>query len=67
MDQLGARDDQTIYVGDDPDDIVASRRAGVTGAGALWGSRKRAQLEALNPDFLFNYPSDVEALIAGPL
>jgi HAD superfamily hydrolase (TIGR01549 family) len=67
MDQLGARDDQTIYVGDDPDDVVASRRAGVTGAGALWGSRKREQLEALNPDFLFNYPSDIEALFAGPL
>jgi len=67
MDQLGAADDETIYVGDDPDDIVASRRAGVTGAGALWGSRKREELEALNPDFLFNYPSDVEALVTGPL
>jgi HAD superfamily hydrolase (TIGR01549 family) len=67
MDQLGAADYQTIYVGDGPDDIVASRRAGVTAAGALWGSRKREQLKALRPDFLFNDPSDVEALVAGPL
>jgi pyrophosphatase PpaX len=64
MDQLRATVDQTIYVGDDPDDIVVSRRAGVNGAAALWGSRKREQLEALNPDFLFNDPSEIEVLFA---
>jgi pyrophosphatase PpaX len=64
MDQLGATDDQTIYVGDDPDDVVASRRAGVNCAAALWGSRKRGELEALNPDFLFYDPSDIEVLFA---
>jgi pyrophosphatase PpaX len=65
MDHLGATDDLTIYVGDEPDDIVASRRAGVNGAAALWGSRKRNQLEVLRPDFLFSDPSDVEALVLG--
>jgi len=65
MVQLVAANYRTIYVGDDPDDIVASRRAGVTCAGALWGSRKREQLKALGPDFLFNDPSDVEALVGG--
>ena len=66
MNQLGASDDQTIYVGDDPDDIVASRRAGINAAAALWGSRKRDQLEALRPDFLLNDPSDVDVLFVGP-
>jgi pyrophosphatase PpaX len=65
MDLLAATDDQTIYVGDDPNDIVASRRAGINAAAALWGSRKRDQLETLRPDFLFNDPSDAYVLLAG--
>jgi pyrophosphatase PpaX len=65
MDLMAATDDQTICVGDDPDDLVASRRGGTKAAAALWGSRKRDQLEALRPDFLFNDPCDADVLLAG--
>ena len=64
MDAVGAPKGKTVYVGDDPNDIVASRRAGIQGAAALWGSRKRDQLRALRPDLLFNDPFDADQQLA---
>jgi len=67
MEGIGADPDGTVYVGDDPDDIYASRGAGVKTAAALWGSVKRNELVALQPDFTFNKPVDVQLLSAWTL
>ena len=44
--------DKAISVGDDPRDIVASRKAGVYVVGALWGAADRVALIASAPDAL---------------
>jgi HAD superfamily hydrolase (TIGR01509 family) len=62
MEGIGAVPEGTVYVGDDPDDVNASRSAGVTGAAALWGSIRREELVALQPDFLFNRPGELKLL-----
>jgi HAD superfamily hydrolase (TIGR01549 family) len=62
MEGIGAIPEKTVYVGDDPDDVNASRSAGVRTAAALWGSVRRNELIALQPDFLFSHPSELHLL-----
>jgi len=61
MGRIGAVCDHTVYMGDHPHDIRASRSAGTKSAGASWGSMHRNELHGLKPDFLFMNPS--EALV----
>jgi HAD superfamily hydrolase (TIGR01509 family) len=56
---MGAKPDQTIYVGDAVRDIEAARRAGIRSAAALWGFTKSDDLKAHHPDFAFNNPRKV--------
>ncbi len=62
MERIGAHSDQTIYVGDHPDDIAASRNAGARTAAANWGSLHGTKLYDLKPDFLFKHPFEVLSL-----
>lgn len=58
METICAHSNQTVYVGDHPNDIRASRNAGVRTAAAWWGSKHRSELHDLKPDFLFKHPSE---------
>jgi HAD superfamily hydrolase (TIGR01509 family) len=58
MNAIGANADETVYVGDHPNDIQASRDVGAKTAAAFWGSMHRNKLEDLKPDFLFRHPSE---------
>jgi len=62
MEGIGAVPEETVYVGDDPDDVSASKSAGVRGAAALWGSLRRDELIALQPDFILNHPGELKLL-----
>jgi len=62
MERIGTRSDQTVYVGDHPNDIRASRNAGAKTAAAKWGSMQRGELQDLKPDFLFKHPSEALTL-----
>jgi HAD superfamily hydrolase (TIGR01509 family) len=62
--KTGADSCRTVYVRDHPDDIGASRNAGVKSAAAMWGSMHRDELHSLNPDFLFRRPSEALTLSA---
>ncbi len=53
---MGAKPDQTIYVGDAVRDIEAAKRAGIRSAAALWGFTKGDDLKARHPDFAFINP-----------
>jgi len=64
MKTIGARSDQTVYLGDHPNDIKGSWNAGVKSAAAYWGSMHRNELEELKPNFSFNHPSEALALSA---
>jgi HAD superfamily hydrolase (TIGR01549 family) len=58
-DLLHASPEQTVYIGDHPNDFRASRSAGVRSASALWESQLSSELEQLKPDFAFRHPSEV--------
>ena len=61
---LGADSNSTVYIGDHPDDIRASKSAGAKAAAAFWGSTHRDELTALKPDFDFRQPSEALSLSA---
>jgi HAD superfamily hydrolase (TIGR01509 family) len=61
MEKIGAHSDQTVYVGDHPDDITASRNTGARTA-AKWGSQHVSELDDLKPDFLLRHPSEALTL-----
>jgi len=67
MDAIGADPNKTVYVGDHPDDIIASRNARIRTAAALCGSKRSRELQALRPDFIFKVPSDANKLSAWSL
>jgi HAD superfamily hydrolase (TIGR01509 family) len=62
METIGAYSDQTVYLGDHPNDIRASRKAGAKSGAARWGSMHRNELRDLKPDFLFKDPSEALTL-----
>ncbi|HEY8895356.1 MAG TPA: HAD family hydrolase [Niastella sp.] len=50
----GINNDEVIYVGDAPSDIIASRKAGIPVVAAAWaGTAEPEKLKALHPDELF--------------
>lgn len=61
MSQLGARPEDTIYIGDSPGDIKAGRNAGCATAAVLWGYHKKQDFfdEDAVPDFFLNSPEEV--------
>ena len=63
MNATGARSNQMTYVGDHPNDVKASRNAGIKSAAAYWGSLHKEELETLEPDFGFRHPSEAVALL----
>lgn len=50
-----------VYVGDEPRDVVASKKAGVTSVGVTWGLGGREMLESSYPDYLVD---TVEELVS---
>jgi pyrophosphatase PpaX len=62
---LGIAPADAWMVGDAPFDLLAARAAGVRGIAALWGTREREELLALQPDYVAETPSDVVAVVLG--
>lgn len=48
-----------IYVGDEPRDIIAGRRAGVKTVAVLWGLSSRRALVKARPDIIIEKPYDL--------
>lgn len=63
--RLGARSEETAFVGDAPFDIRAGRAAGVTTIGVTWGFFRRDQLEPERPDHLVDTVPELEDLVLG--
>ena len=55
---------EAIYVGDNPDDIIAAHAAGMRAVAVGWSLRTRAELLAAQPDALIETPDDLLALLA---
>ncbi len=50
-----------VYVGDEPRDISASKKAGVRSVGVTWGLGGREMVEAAHPDILVSSVAELEA------
>lgn len=53
-----------LFVGDETRDIEAAKKAGIRIAAVTWGYNTRRSLEAMKPDFVFNNPGELVALLA---
>ncbi len=60
INKLGIKDKlKVIYIGDEREDILAARRAGVLSIGALWGSSNVEYFNDINPDYIADKPTDL--------
>ena len=50
--KIGAPKENTIFVGDQPYDIIAAKAAGIRSVGATWGSGIEGVLMDYHPDFI---------------
>lgn len=53
-----------LFVGDETRDIEACKKVGVRIAAVTWGYNSRRSLEAMKPDFVFEDPKELVALLA---
>ncbi len=63
MENMGATQENTLFVGDSDVDIRTAKHAGVTSCGVLWGFRGREELEREGADLLASSAKELEALI----
>jgi HAD superfamily hydrolase (TIGR01509 family) len=63
LDQLRARPQTSVYIGDAPEDIEMAHRAGVRAIGVLGGSPVPERLRAASPDALIETIRDLPALL----
>lgn len=56
--------DEMLYIGDELRDVKASQKAGIPIAAVTWGFNSRESLAALDPNYLFDQPSDFLSLLA---
>ena len=54
MENIGARADQTIMVGDNPVDILGAKNAGVASCGVAWSMRGADYLLEFEPDYMID-------------
>ena len=53
-----------LFVGDSVYDIDTGKNAGVNTAAAFWGGHNIPELTAMNPDYIFNEPSQLLSLFS---
>jgi HAD superfamily hydrolase (TIGR01509 family) len=63
LDQLRARPQTSVYIGDAPEDVEMAHRAGVRAIGVLGGSPVPERLRAASPEALIETIRDLPALL----
>ena len=59
MEQMGAKPETTLFVGDSDVDVLTGKNGGLTVAGVLWGFRDRAELEDAGADRVIQRPEEL--------
>ncbi len=62
LEQLDANPQTTLFVGDSDVDVQTGHNAGLPVAGAAWGFRGVAELEAAGADFILEHPDELVTL-----
>lgn len=65
MEEMGARPDTTLLVGDSNVDVLTGKNGGLAACGVLWGFRTRQELEQAGADFLIDRPAQLVELVTG--
>lgn len=65
LSKLQVPKETVISIGDDPNDIIAAKRAGVASAGVLWGARDQQALINSSPDYLFRTTEEMTKFLRG--
>lgn len=63
MEQMGAKREESIYIGDSDVDIQLGKRAGLATVGVCWGFRGEAELRSAGADHLAQRPEELAAII----
>jgi len=63
MERIGAKRENTLFVGDSNVDIQTAKNGGLTSCGVLWGFRTREELLAEGANHLVQTASELETLI----
>lgn len=63
LEAIGARADETLFVGDMPIDVLAARNGGTAVAAIATGSSSRQELRAAQPDHLLERFSDLLQIV----
>ncbi len=56
---LGARPENSAFIGDSDVDIITAKNAGMISVGCDWGYRPRAELQSCSPNYLISSPDDL--------
>ena len=65
MEQLGAKPENTLFVGDSDVDVLTGKNGGLTVTGVLWGFRDRQELERAGADHVIEHPAQLAEVAAG--
>ncbi|MBD5085027.1 MAG: threonylcarbamoyl-AMP synthase [Clostridiales bacterium] len=65
MEQIGAKPETTLFVGDSDVDVLTGKNGGLTVCGVLWGFRDRPELERVGADQLIDSPEQLTAVVSG--
>jgi len=63
MDRLGVLPSNTVYIGDQPTDVVAAERAGVETVVVTWGYSTKDKFRSVNPDHIVETPEELTAAV----
>jgi pyrophosphatase PpaX len=64
LDQLGVKKkEKVLYVGDSPYDVLCAKNAGVRSAAIGWSYINRKALDKVEPEFFFERPKELLALV----
>jgi pyrophosphatase PpaX len=63
MKKLKVSNEDCIFVGDQPYDIIAAHEAGLIAAAAIWGSGTKEVLEVYHPDYFLRCPEELLELL----
>ncbi|MHB0936955.1 MAG: HAD-IA family hydrolase [Armatimonadota bacterium] len=63
LQRLHASPEDAIYIGDNPDDIIAAHAAGMRAVAVGWSLRSRESLLAHHPEAIIDTPDELLALI----
>ncbi len=64
LQQLSARAEDAVYIGDSPFDIMSANAAGVRSIGVTWGAATRAQITLPGPTHIVTTPDELARLLS---